>query len=152
MDAGILESRLDDMLMGDEQEKDAKDDKEKAKSAKEDLDLFLQVGIKFSDLGHSIKPWPLHEEWSLKVTKEFYTLGDYERSINLPISPLCDREKDTNLPKSQQGFLNFVILPYYQAVARILPVRRHVLKNLSENVEGWTRQMEGRLSVVAHDS
>ena len=28
-------------------------------------------------------------------------VGDREKSVGVPISPLCDREKDVNVPKSQ---------------------------------------------------
>lgn len=102
-----------------------------------DIDLFLIAGIKFCDLGHSIKLWEQHEKWSLAVTKEFYLLGDWERSIDVPISPLCDREKDTNLTKSQRGFLEFVVMPFYTNVNRILPVHDRAINNLQHNFRQW---------------
>ncbi|KAL1508235.1 hypothetical protein AB1Y20_004352 [Prymnesium parvum] len=101
------------------------------------VELFLTAGIKFCDLGHSIKPWEQHERWSLAVTKEFYLLGDFERSIGVPISPLCDRETDTNLSKSQRGFLEFVVMPFYNNVNRILPLHDWAVENLRNNFQRW---------------
>ena len=66
-----------------------------------DITLALTVAIKGADLGHSIKPWVLHLKWSLWVTEEFFALGDRERAAGIPISTFCDRERDTDLAKSQ---------------------------------------------------
>ena len=65
--------------------------------------LCLTLAIKCADLGHSVKRWELHREWTRRVTDEFYALGDRERAAGLPISTFCDRHKDTNLAKSQVG-------------------------------------------------
>ena len=35
--------------------------------------------------------------------------------MGVPISPLCDREKDQNIAKSQIGFFKFVCIPFYEA-------------------------------------
>ena len=45
------------------------------------------------------------------MTEEFFALGDKERSEEWAVSPLCDREKDNNLPKNQCGFFEFLCLP-----------------------------------------
>lgn len=66
-----------------------------------DVKLLLGVAVKFADIGHSCKPAALHELWTERVTREFWALGDAERGLGVPLSPLCDREKDVNVPKSQ---------------------------------------------------
>jgi len=83
--------------------------------------LLLSVAIKAADLGHAVKPWPLHYKWTQNVTEEFFRLGDREKAMGLPVSTFCDRGKDTNLAKSQTGFLTFVCLPFYVAAERVLP-------------------------------
>ena len=55
------------------------------------------------------------------MTEEFFRLGDREKAMGLPVSTFCDRGKDTNLAKSQTGFLTFVCLPFYVAAERVLP-------------------------------
>lgn len=38
----------------------------------------------------------------------------------MEISLLCDR-KTTNVGKSQIGFIDFVVLPYFDALSKIMP-------------------------------
>ena len=101
--------------------------------------LLLTVALKHADLGHSVKPWALHYRWSVKVTMEFFALGDCERAAAVPISPFCDRYKDTDLGRSQCGFLRFVCRPFYEAVAHALPGRFSIdaLERLDANLGQW---------------
>merc|ERR1712157_508128 len=49
---------------------------------------------------------------------EFYQQGDEERRIGLPISALCDRGAVGDFGKSQKGFVEFVCLPLFEALAQ----------------------------------
>jgi hypothetical protein len=40
--------------------------------------------------------------------------------MGLDITMLCDR-KTTNVARSQIGFIDFMVLPYFDAIASILP-------------------------------
>ena len=102
-----------------------------------DVTRVLTVGIKMADLGHTIKPFTLHERWSRLITEEFHALGDAERAAGLPISTLCDRHKDTDIAKSQLGFLRIVCRPFYAAVARALPGQEVALARLDANINEW---------------
>lgn len=107
--------------------------------AKPEASLILSLAIKGADLGHSLKPWPLHHRWTLKVTEEFYALGDVERAADLPISPFCDRNKDTDIAKSQQGFLKYVCRPFFVVVKRVLPsaFTASAVERLDANLSMW---------------
>ena len=110
-----------------------------ADAASVDVQQLLVTAIKFADLGHSAKPWNLHEQWTERITQarappatravrhlrngwmpptapphrdmlvrddhactqEFWALGDRERAQGWEISPLCDREVDTDVAQSQ---------------------------------------------------
>jgi high affinity cAMP-specific 3',5'-cyclic phosphodiesterase 7 len=91
---------------------------------KVETSLVLTVAIKFADLGHAHKPFNLHKLWTDRVTEEFWRLGDKEKKSGVGISPLCDREKDVNIPKQQIGFFQFVCNPFFRAVAQ---ARLHAL-------------------------
>merc|ERR1711939_554589 len=54
-----------------------------------DRRFVARMCIKAGDIGHSGLPWALHEQWSKRVTLEFWSQGDEERSLQLPISALC---------------------------------------------------------------
>ena len=107
-----------------------------------DAHLALVVGIKFADLGHTIKPFPLHLKWSQFLTDEFFALGDQESKEGLPISPLCDRDNDCDLARNQIGFLSFVAMPFYSNVARVLPGHAVALEQLEQNLEEWQLRAE----------
>ena len=64
-------------------------------------------------------------------------MGEVERQMGVPISPLCDKEKDTNMAQSQIGFINYICLPFYAAVADLIdPVMKPFLQ-LKMNLAMW---------------
>ena len=69
--------------------------------------------------------------------------GDRERAMGLPISPMCDREN--NYPgKSNLGFFDFVVMPMYTTLAKIVrpSCMELVQKQLQHNYEIWKAQAE----------
>lgn len=97
--------------------------------------LIMQMMIKCADVAHPSRPLHVHEEWSNRVTEEFYRQGDIERKKGLPISPLCDRSQH-NLAKSQIGFIEFVVKP---AFAVLTDYTRYNLwmDGLMSNLDHW---------------
>jgi len=80
----------------------------------DDKNFILSMALKCADLGHSAKYQELHEKWTSFICEEFFRQGDMERERKQPISVYCDRN-DTNVPKSQVGFLKNVAFPLYEA-------------------------------------
>ena len=76
----------------------------------EDKAIILSMALKISDISHSAKPKDLHLKWTRLITEEFFLQGDLEKERNLPVSMFCDRH-DSNLPKSQIGFLKSICVP-----------------------------------------
>ncbi len=72
--------------------------------------VLMQMCLKCADVCHAARPLSVHEKWSLLVTVEFHQQGDIERNMNIPISPLCDRNA-FNMARSQLGFVEFVVRP-----------------------------------------
>eukprot|EP00899_Mesostigma_viride_P006925 jgi/Mesvir1/16233/Mv08486-RA.2 len=64
--------------------------------------LLLRMAIKVSDLGHTCKALPLHQQWTALIVEEFYTQGDAERAAQVDISPFMDRTNNC-VPKAQVG-------------------------------------------------
>ena len=108
--------------------------------------LLGVVAIKFADLGHTLKPWPIHEAWSRRVVLEFYALGDREKALGVDVSPLCDRDspESQSLGKSQVGFLSFVCLPFYRAVADLVDPEMGQLRQLESNLATWQREVSSK--------
>lgn len=102
----------------------------------------LNYMIHLADISNPTKVRSLAIYWAECALAEFFAQGDLEREANLPISPLCDREK-TNLPASQRDFIKFVVLPSYKVLGRILPgVAAEVLPMIEENLLYWESQCE----------
>ena len=86
---------------------------------------------------HATKSLHHHQAWTERVTLEFWALGDAERAMGIPLSPLCDREKDNNFAKSQLGFLNYICIPFYSIVADLISPDMLPWERLKENLAHW---------------
>jgi len=101
----------------------------------EDKLQVLQMMIKCADVSHPARTWKVHERWSHLITEEFYRQGDRERELGLPLSPLCDRHAH-NLPKSQIGFVNFVVLGSFQCFSEYCRITTW-METLRANEARW---------------
>ena len=45
----------------------------------------LVAAIKFADLGHVVKPFRLHDRWTMMATREFWRLGDKEKKMGVSV-------------------------------------------------------------------
>ena len=107
-------------------------------------DLVAAVALKFADLGHACKKRILHEEWTARITNEFWNLGERERSLNVAISPLCDRQTDVDVAKSQVGFFSFICMPFYTVVADLVDPDMLPLSRLKQNLRSWQTKKHAR--------
>ena len=101
--------------------------------------MLLMKGIlKLSDIGHASKDLKLHLNWTQRITDEFYNQGDAEREMGVPISPFCDRQ-NANLPTSQIGFFNFLVIPLANVLADFFQHEKFevVRKQLQDNLQHW---------------
>jgi len=73
----------------------------------------LKIAIKCADIAHGAKLLEIHKKWTGLVTKEFFSQGDKERKMGLPVSQLCDRETIV-IANSQKGFLSYLVLPIFE--------------------------------------
>lgn len=119
------------------------------------LELFRLV-IKAADIGHAAKNIELHEKWCKLVVEEFYTQGDLEKSLGLPISMYCDRET-TDISKSQAGFIKNIVLPLFTAINFVLEsdtIETFCVEQLRTNELFWVcrrKNIRGRSLVVKED-
>ena len=77
---------------------------------------------------------------------EFFSQGDLEKKLKLPVSMLCDRDK-VKVPFAQIGFGKFVIRDLYELLAQISPTAgSYLLNNFEENQKKWQAIEENVLS------
>ncbi|GMH83855.1 hypothetical protein TrVE_jg5449 [Triparma verrucosa] len=107
----------------------------------EDILILLQMCLKVADVSHPSKELKAHKAWSVMITEEFFYQGDMEKSHGFACSPLCDRQKNFDIPKSQTGFIEFVVSPTIKDMATLLGMKK-ILENLKSNYRYWSELHE----------
>jgi len=108
----------------------------------EDRLMLLKMALKASDLGHAMKPIDQHMWWSQRVKEEFFLEGDKAKGRGMNVKPLFDRTRNTNLGKSQAGFLKFLVMPLYNELIPLLRLEEPVLAQLNSNLDFWNVEAE----------
>lgn len=101
----------------------------------DDKILLLKIVLKAADIGHTAKAADIHIAWTMRIQEEFYAQGDLERENGLAISPFMDR-LTSSIPKSQIGFLSFVVIPLFEVFNHDNDFPR-LLEQLRENLALW---------------
>ncbi|CAK87723.1 unnamed protein product (macronuclear) [Paramecium tetraurelia] len=120
----------------------------KARLASNDFDpgakdkgICFDTLLHAADISNPFKPMKNYEKWTFRVLGEFWVQGDKEKELGLPITMLCDR-RTTNVAKSQIGFIDFMVLPYYNTLAQILPLLSDYIDQITENKKAWAEKIE----------
>ena len=120
-------------------------------SGKQKPDIMKAL-VHAADIGNPTRPFEISKIWTMKILSEFFAQvrkiriyfifqGDRERSLGLDISMLCDR-KTTNVGRSQIGFIDFVVLPYFEALASFLPGIYFTVNQMKANKEAWSASID----------
>jgi len=109
---------------------------ERVKKSPEYRLLMDKFFLHAADISNPTKPFEICKEWALRVMHEFFSQGDKEREIGIPIQPLNDRTK-VNILQSQLGFIEFVVSPLEMCKIRIFPVFRNHAHFLINNMVQW---------------
>uniref|UniRef100_A0A1I8GZN0 Phosphodiesterase n=1 Tax=Macrostomum lignano TaxID=282301 RepID=A0A1I8GZN0_9PLAT len=89
-------------------------------SKKDHLDTLKMVLIKCCDISNEVRPMEVSEPWVDCLLEEYFNQSDREKIEGLPVAPFMDREKVTK-PTAQIGFIRFVLIPMFEAVAKLFP-------------------------------
>jgi len=106
------------------------------KLSRDQLLTVLGGLIHMADLGHTLKPVPLHFEWSRRVMEEFFAESDQLRDLDLTPPPFMDGQR-CFVPGSQADYLRVVVAPYLASLVRILPGLASFTGLLVENYAAW---------------
>jgi len=93
---------------------------------------FLNIVLHSSDISNPTKPFHIYSQWAERVMEEFWSQGDKEKSLNLPVSFLCDRNTIT-LPGAQIGFMDGIVSPFLNSLVQIFPGLNFLLENVNNN-------------------
>jgi hypothetical protein len=102
--------------------------------------LVMQMLLKVADISNVSRPFDIADKWCDVLCDEFFRQGDSEKSQGIELtSPLNDRN-NSNKPKSQIGFYNFICIPLYAAVSKAYPPLEVNLASVKSNLEVWKEQ------------
>ena len=123
--------------------KEIKEKNNDASKEKNSIDKqpLLNALIHFADLAHNTKRFDVSCKWVDNLNIEFWKQGDREKELNIPVSPLCDRY-DVNTPKSQIGFIQFVIIPSFKTLCSLFPELIFTSNNAENNLDMWKKELE----------
>ena len=94
--------------------------------------------IHSADLAHNTKLFNISLKWVELLSEEFWLQGDKEKSMNLPVSFLCDRD-NYNIPNSQVGFIKGFIIPTFDCLINIFPSLKYTMDNAKTNLKKWEK-------------
>ena len=94
--------------------------------------------IHAADLAHNTKLFNISLKWVELLSEEFWLQGDKEKSMNLPVSFLCDRD-EYNIPQSQVGFIRGFIIPTFDCLVNIFPSLKYTMDNAKTNLKKWEK-------------
>ena len=99
-----------------------------------DLALVLSNVVHAADLGSVSHPPHVYFDWMQRVFREFFTQGERERELGLPVTPFMDRPT-ASIPKAQQGFVKYICQPLFKAIVEVIPTLRVALDNMNANLD-----------------
>lgn len=106
----------------------------------DDRALVLQMALKCADLGNPCRPWLISRVWSNLICDEFYKMGQIEKQLGIPLTPICQRE-NTSIAGIQTDFFKFIVLPLLDLWHNFLqsPLSSLLMSNFDHNYQRWQR-------------
>lgn len=100
--------------------------------------LVMNELVHIADISNPTKKFKVYKRWVEGVFEEFFSQGDRERELGLPVSMLCDRDT-TNIPNSQIFFINFFVKDLLICFQEICPRFKELLDEAEENIKYWEK-------------
>ena len=95
-----------------------------------DKQEYMNLLAHSSDISNPTKKFDTYYRWAKLTVQEFYIQGDKEKELNMKCS--CDRNIVT-LYKSQLGFIDYVIIPFYEIFIKVFDKLFFLGENIKEN-------------------
>lgn len=102
----------------------------------ENQQCILNMVIHSADISNPAKPANINKIWVDLIFIEFFKQGDLEKSKDLQVSLLCDRN-NTNVNKSQIGFISFIVQPTFEALYNVIPEIAPYLNTIKANAKRY---------------
>lgn len=112
--------------------------KKKLLEDKANKQLVMNELVHIADISNPTKKFKIYKRWVDRVFEEFFTQGDREKELGLPVSMLCDRDT-TNIPNSQIFFINFFVKELIISFQEICPKFKELFDEAEANIKHWEK-------------
>jgi cAMP-specific phosphodiesterase 4 len=136
-----LHVRLVALLQSMVQKKKAQGTWFDASKVSEERKELLGIAIHTADISSASKRLPIALEWAHRIHDEFWNQGDQERSLDIPVVPVMDRNKP-NFAKSQMAFISFIVDPLYDVFVQVVPESQVCLRQQKSNYGYWQARID----------
>ncbi|XP_054277749.1 high affinity cAMP-specific and IBMX-insensitive 3',5'-cyclic phosphodiesterase 8 [Macrosteles quadrilineatus] len=105
-------------------------------SSADEINLVKRMMIKCADVSNPTRPLKMCVEWARRIAEEYFTQTDDEKANHLPVvMPMFDRTS-CSIPKSQMGFVDFIINDMFEAWDAFIDMPE-MLYHLRSNYQYW---------------
>jgi hypothetical protein len=118
-----------------------------------DKEILLVACVHSADISSPCRPARIAVEWTKRLENEWFSEGDEQKELGLPIGPMMDRDNPCT-EKSQVDFLKVIVKPLMESFSEAISTRafKPILKNLELNMEYWQKKWQGLLQKFTQSS
>lgn len=110
----------------------------------------LQTALHAADISNPSKKPEIAMPWASRVLEEFWAQGDLEKQeLGIVSMPMFDRDQ-MNVPLSQIGFIQFIVLGLYEPLVQLTPELQEHLEQLRQNKKYWEDRQSRGLTTFPH--
>jgi class 3 adenylate cyclase len=81
--------------------------------------VALEFILHVADISNPARPDHLFFKWAEMLAEEFFSQGEKEASLGMPVTPFCNRET-ANIYKNQLGFIDVVVAVSFEALSVVI--------------------------------
>ncbi|PHJ22547.1 3 5 -cyclic nucleotide phosphodiesterase domain-containing protein [Cystoisospora suis] len=108
----------------------------------DDRSLLVTCLIHCADICNPVMSGGRNIQWASLVTQEFNAQVDLEKRCGLPVSVFMDSRTELQRTQSQIGFLSFVVLDQFRALADLLPAVSELVVQGEKNLDMWQQCLD----------
>ncbi|XP_015432489.1 PREDICTED: high affinity cAMP-specific and IBMX-insensitive 3',5'-cyclic phosphodiesterase 8A [Dufourea novaeangliae] len=113
----------------------------------ENVALVKRMMIKCADVSNPTRPMKCCVEWTRRIAEEYFNQTDEEKKLKLPVlMPMFDRQT-CSIPKSQIGFVDFIINDMIEAWDAFIDMPEMV-GYMRQNYDKWKEYNEKGISTL----
>ncbi|KAM3963246.1 phosphodiesterase 8 [Aphomia sociella] len=119
-----------------------------ALSQPENLVLVKRMMIKCADVSNASRPQKFAFEWAKRIADEYFLQTDEEKARDLPVvMPMFDRAT-CSIPRSQLGFIDYIIINMMEAWAAFIDMPE-LVNHARSNHQRWRELDEAGVTTIA---